>query len=97
MFFFSHQIFSSSAGSYGDNTDLNVVEKATMKKFTVHDRPQKPQAAVWATDLDKSIRKVDASTQIEGEKVWAFTSKKNNEAVKTFAIQRQKEIPFHTR
>ncbi|GMF27808.1 unnamed protein product [Phytophthora fragariaefolia] len=48
-------------GSYGDNTDLNVAElKAIMKYLIIHDRPQKTQAAVWATDLDKSIKKVDA-------------------------------------
>ncbi|KAL7682750.1 hypothetical protein Plhal304r1_c046g0126871 [Plasmopara halstedii] len=87
MFFFNPRIISSSAGSYGDNADLNVAElKAIMKNLIIHDRPQKTQAAVWATDLDKSIRKVDASTQTEGGRVWAYTSKKKNKTVKTFAI-----------
>ncbi|GMF40976.1 unnamed protein product [Phytophthora lilii] len=71
-----------SAGSYGDNADLNVAEL----KAIIRDRQQKTQTAVWATDLDKSIRKVDASTQTEGGRVWAYTSKKKNKTVKTFAI-----------
>ncbi|GMF36789.1 unnamed protein product [Phytophthora fragariaefolia] len=72
MFFFNPRIISSSSGSYGDNADLNVAElKAIMKNLIIHDRPQKTQAAVWATDLDKSIKKVYASTQTEGGRVWA--------------------------
>ncbi|KAJ8528751.1 hypothetical protein ON010_g14579 [Phytophthora cinnamomi] len=56
MFFFNPRIMSSSGGSYGDNADLNVAEpKAIMKNLIIHNRPQKPQTAVWATDLDKSI------------------------------------------
>ncbi|GMF66283.1 unnamed protein product [Phytophthora lilii] len=71
MFFFNPRIISSPGGSYGDNADLNVAElKAIMKNIIIHDRTQKTQAAVWATDLDKSIRKVDASTQTtEGGRV----------------------------
>ncbi|GMF46223.1 unnamed protein product [Phytophthora lilii] len=71
MFFFNPRIISSSGGSYGDNAGLNVAElKSIMKNLIIHDRPQKTQAAVWATDLDKSIRKVDASTQTtEGGRV----------------------------
>ncbi|GMF35672.1 unnamed protein product [Phytophthora lilii] len=66
-----------SGGSYGDNADLNVAElKAIMKELIIKDRPQKTQTAVWATDLDKSIRKVDASTQTEGGRVWAYQPKK---------------------
>ncbi|GMF34998.1 unnamed protein product [Phytophthora lilii] len=98
MFFFNPR---GSAGSYRDNADLNVDElKATMKNLISNDRPQKTQAAVWATDLDKTIRKVDASTQTEGGKVWAYQPKraqrapgggfhpapKQNKTVKTFAI-----------
>ncbi|EGZ25222.1 hypothetical protein PHYSODRAFT_326275 [Phytophthora sojae] len=50
--------YDSSGGSYGDNSDLNVAElKAIMKNLIIHDRPQKTQAAVWATDLDKSTKK----------------------------------------
>ncbi|GMF55388.1 unnamed protein product [Phytophthora fragariaefolia] len=64
-------------GSYGDNADLNVAElKAIMKNLIIHDHPQKTQAAVWATDLDKSIKKVDASTQTEGGRIWAYQPKK---------------------
>ncbi|GMF66002.1 unnamed protein product [Phytophthora lilii] len=67
MFFFNPRIISGSGGSYGDNADFNVAElKAIMKNLIIHDRPQKTQAAVWATDLDKSIRKVDASAQTTG-------------------------------
>ncbi|KAJ8552420.1 hypothetical protein ON010_g10129 [Phytophthora cinnamomi] len=59
-----------SSGSYGENADNNVAElKAIMKNLIIHDRPQKTQAAVWATDLDKSIKKVDASTQTEGGRI----------------------------
>ncbi|GMF39276.1 unnamed protein product [Phytophthora fragariaefolia] len=73
-------------GSYGDNADLNVAElKAIMKNLIIHDRPQKTQAAVWATDLDKSIKKVDASTQTEGGRVWAYQPKKKK-SVKTFSL-----------
>ncbi|GMF65761.1 unnamed protein product [Phytophthora lilii] len=73
-------------GSYGDNADNNVAElKAIMKNLIIHDRPQKTQAAVWATDLDKSIRKVDASTQTEGGRMWAYQPKKKK-PVKTFAL-----------
>ncbi|GMF34199.1 unnamed protein product [Phytophthora lilii] len=103
MFFFSPRIISSSGGSYGDNADLNVAElKAIMKNLIIHDRPQKTQAAEWATDLDKSIRKVDASTQTtEGGSVWDYQPKKRAlrapggdfaprqkkiDTVKTFAI-----------
>ncbi|CEG35980.1 hypothetical protein F444_20559 [Plasmopara halstedii] len=53
-----------SAGSHGDNADLNAAElKAVMINLFILDRPQKNQAAVWAADLDKSIRKVNESTQ----------------------------------
>ncbi|GMF57609.1 unnamed protein product [Phytophthora fragariaefolia] len=88
MFFFNPRIISSSGGSYGDNADLNVAElKAIMKNLIIHDRPQKTQAAVWATDLDKSIRKVDASTQTEGGRVWAYQPKKKKpNTVKTFSL-----------
>ncbi|EGZ11067.1 hypothetical protein PHYSODRAFT_337829 [Phytophthora sojae] len=49
--------YDGSGGSYGDNSDLNVAElKAIMKNLIIHDRPQKTQAAVWATDLDKSTK-----------------------------------------
>ncbi|CEG40294.1 hypothetical protein F444_20559 [Plasmopara halstedii] len=66
-----------SGGRYGDNADLNVAElKAIMKNLTMHDRPQKSEAAVWATDLDKTLKKMDASTQTEGGKVWAYSNKK---------------------
>ncbi|GMF28189.1 unnamed protein product [Phytophthora fragariaefolia] len=86
MFFFNPRIISSSSGSYGDNADLNVAElKAIMKNLIIHDRPQKTQAAVWATDLDKSIEKVDASTQTEGGRVWAYQPKKKK-TVKTFSL-----------
>ncbi|GMF39456.1 unnamed protein product [Phytophthora lilii] len=80
MIFFNPRIISSSGGSYGDNADLNVAElKAIMKNLIIHDRPQKTQAAVWAIDLDKSIRKVDASTQTsEGGRVWAYQPKKKS-------------------
>ncbi|EGZ20669.1 hypothetical protein PHYSODRAFT_328761 [Phytophthora sojae] len=58
MFFFNSRTISSSGGSYGDNSDLNVAElKAIMKNLIIHDRPQKTQAAVWATDLHKSTKK----------------------------------------
>jgi hypothetical protein len=84
MFFFNPRIISSSAGSYGDNADNNVAElKSIMKNLIIHDRPQKTQAAVWATDLDKS--KMDASTQTEGGRMWAYQPKKKK-TVKTFAI-----------
>jgi ribonuclease HI len=96
MFFFNPRIISSSAGSYGDNADNNVAElKAIMKNLIIHDRPQKTQAAVWATDLDKSIRKVDASTQTEGlrgfaggktQNLWAYQPKKKTKTVKTFKL-----------
>ncbi|GMF35580.1 unnamed protein product [Phytophthora lilii] len=78
MFFFNPRIISSSGGSYGNNADLNVAElKAIMKNFIIHDRPQKTQAAVWATDLDKSIRKVDVSAQTTGGgRIWAYQPKK---------------------
>ncbi|GMF37003.1 unnamed protein product [Phytophthora lilii] len=74
MFFFNPRVISSSGG----NADLNVAElKAIMKNLIIHDRPHKTQAAVWATDLDKSIRKVDASTQTtEGDRAWAYQPKK---------------------
>ncbi|GMF43485.1 unnamed protein product [Phytophthora lilii] len=86
MFFFNPCIISSSAGSYGDNSDLNVAElKSIMKNLNINDRPQKTQAAVWANDLDKSIRKLDASTQTEGGRMWAYQPKKKK-TVKTFAI-----------
>jgi hypothetical protein len=59
MFFFNPRIISSSTGSYGDNADNNVAElKTIMKNLIIHDRPQQTQAAVWATDLDKSMKKV---------------------------------------
>lgn len=87
MFFFNTHIISSSTGSYGDNADNNVAElKTIMKNLIIHDRPQKTQAAVWATDLDKSIKKVDASTQTEGGRMWAYQPKKKTKTVKTFAI-----------
>ncbi|GMF18597.1 unnamed protein product [Phytophthora lilii] len=91
MSFFNPRIISSSAGSYGDNADNNVAElKAIMKNLIIHDRPQKTQAAVWATDLDKSIRKVDASTQTEGGRMWAYhyqpKKRAKKKTVKTFAI-----------
>ncbi|EGZ13477.1 hypothetical protein PHYSODRAFT_335243 [Phytophthora sojae] len=55
--------YDGSGGSYGDNSDLNVAElKAIMKNLIIHDRPQKTQAAVGATDLDKSTKKVEPST-----------------------------------
>ncbi|KAL7679689.1 hypothetical protein Plhal304r1_c075g0162561 [Plasmopara halstedii] len=77
MFIFNPRIISSSGGRYGDNADLNVAElKAIMKNLTMHDRPQKSEAAVWATDLDKTLKKMDASTQTEGGKVWAYSNKK---------------------
>ncbi|KAL7688094.1 hypothetical protein Plhal304r1_c020g0073161 [Plasmopara halstedii] len=60
MFFLNTRIISKSGGSYGDNADLNVAElKAIMKNLIVHDRPQKTQAVVWASDLDrdKKIRR----------------------------------------
>jgi ribonuclease HI len=79
MFFFSPRIISSSSGSYGDNADNNVAElKATIWNLIIHDRPQKTQAAVWVTDSDKSIRKVDASTQTEGGRMWAYQPKKKD-------------------
>ncbi|GMF16854.1 unnamed protein product [Phytophthora lilii] len=87
MFFFNPPIISSSGGSYGDNADLNVAElKAIMKNLIIHDRSPKTQAAVWATDVDKSLKKTDATTQTEGGKVWAYASKKKTKVVKTFAI-----------
>jgi len=87
MFFFNPRIISASSGSYGDNADNNVAElKAIMTNLIIHDRPQKTQAAVWATDLDKSIRKVIASTQTEGGRMWAYQPKKKTKTVKTFAI-----------
>ena len=56
MFFLNTRIISKSRGSYGNNADLNVAElKAIMKNLIVHDRPQKIQAAVWASD--KKIRR----------------------------------------
>ncbi|KAL7681642.1 hypothetical protein Plhal304r1_c055g0140541 [Plasmopara halstedii] len=64
MLFFNPRVISSSAGSHGDNADLNAAElKAVMINLFILDRPQKNQAAVWAADLDKSIRKVNESTQ----------------------------------
>ncbi|RAW22195.1 hypothetical protein PC110_g21363 [Phytophthora cactorum] len=100
MFFFNPRIISSSGGSYGDKADLNVTKlKAIMKNLIIHDRPQNTQAAVWATDLDKTIKKVDASTQTEGGRMWAYQPKKRalrapgggiaprqKKTVKTFAI-----------
>ncbi|CEG37835.1 hypothetical protein PHYSODRAFT_336180 [Plasmopara halstedii] len=66
MFFFNPRIISSSGGRYGGNADLNVAElKAIMENLIIHDRPQKTQAAVWATDLDRTLKKTDASTQTE--------------------------------
>ncbi|GMF36573.1 unnamed protein product [Phytophthora lilii] len=75
---YSNRLISDSeCGSYRDNADLNVAElKAIMKELIIKDCPQKTQAAVWATDLDKSIRKVDASTQTQGGRVWAYPPKK---------------------
>ncbi|EGZ24969.1 hypothetical protein PHYSODRAFT_326017 [Phytophthora sojae] len=73
---FQEQKKDGSGGSYGDNSDLNVAElKAIMKSLIIHDRTQKTQAAVWATDLDKSTKKVEASTQTEGGRVWAYQPK----------------------
>ncbi|EGZ13265.1 hypothetical protein PHYSODRAFT_335033 [Phytophthora sojae] len=76
--------YDGSGGSYGDNSDLNVAElKAILKNLIIHDRPQKTQVAVWATDLDKSTKKVEASTQTEGGRVWAEEHRvaKNNDFV----------------
>jgi ribonuclease HI len=85
MFFFNPRIISASSGSYGDNADNNVAElKAIMKNLIIHDRPQKTQAAVWATDLDKSVRKVDASTQTEGGRMWAYQPKKKTKKSQDF-------------
>ncbi|EGZ11280.1 hypothetical protein PHYSODRAFT_338002 [Phytophthora sojae] len=78
--------YDGSGGSYGGNSDLTVAElKAIMKNLIIHDRPQKTQAAVWATDLDKSTKKVEASTQTEGGRVWAYQPKKS-QSLKTFAL-----------
>ncbi|EGZ11670.1 hypothetical protein PHYSODRAFT_336180 [Phytophthora sojae] len=87
MFFFNPRIIASSGGSYGDNSDLNIAElKSIMKNLIIHDRPQQTQAAAWATDLDKSIKKVEAATQTEGGRVWAYQPKKKSKSVKTFAL-----------
>lgn len=87
MFFFNPRIISSSGGSSGDNADLNVAElKAIMKNLIIRDRPQQTQATVWTSDLDKSIKKTDASTQTEGGRVWVYQPKKKPMAVKTFAL-----------
>ncbi|EGZ08941.1 hypothetical protein PHYSODRAFT_339348 [Phytophthora sojae] len=62
--------YDGSGGSYGDNSDLNVAElKAIMKNLIIHDRPQKTQAAVWATDLDKSTKKLRDSSVVRGSLV----------------------------
>ncbi|GMF31619.1 unnamed protein product [Phytophthora lilii] len=71
------QLKSLTVDIYGDNADNNVAElKAIMKNLIIHDRPQKTQAAVWATDLAKSIKNVDASTQSEGGRMWAYQPEK---------------------
>jgi hypothetical protein len=73
MFFFNPRIISSTGGRYGDNADLNIAElKAIMKDLIIHDRPQQTQAAVWATDLNKPMKTVDAATQTTGGRVWAY-------------------------
>lgn len=84
MFFLNTRIISKSGGSYGDNADLNVAElKAIMKNLIVHDRPQKTQAAVWATD--QKNKQMDASTQTQGGRLWAYQPKKTK-TVKTFKL-----------
>lgn len=85
MLFLNTRIISSSDGRYGQNADLNVAElKSIMKNLIISERPQQTQAAVWATDLDKSIKKTDASTSTGG-KLWAYQPKKSK-SVKTFSL-----------
>ncbi|KAL8004737.1 hypothetical protein Plhal703r1_c09g0047861 [Plasmopara halstedii] len=58
--YYKSMFIPSSAGSYGDNADFNVVElNKIMKNIIIDDHPYKTHAAVWATGLDKSVRKVD--------------------------------------